>query len=152
MNRALAAVFLLLCSRSAGATVTWPLDLTVDLSVIRDLSAETALEVRVFGVEMVEIPEGAFTLGDPDPAALKFAAFYRSNAAGSPDGLIEIRSEAAIEVGAAMGALNYQVEQPEYQGNRQGRSSTSREACESARFRWVTLLDAALKDPTVTGG
>jgi hypothetical protein len=85
VNRALAAVFLLLCSRSAGATVTWPLDLTVDLSVIRDLSAETALEVRVFGVEMVEIPEGAFTLGDPDPAALKFAAFYRSNAAGSPD-------------------------------------------------------------------
>ena len=100
--------------------VIWSLDLTVDLSLIRDLSADSALETRVFGVEMVQIPEGAFTLGDPDPAALKFAAFYRSNAAGSPDGLIEIRSEEAIEVGAAMGALNYQVEHPEYQGDRQG--------------------------------
>ena len=100
--------------------VIWSLDLTVDLSLIRDLSADSALETRVFGVEMVQIPEGAFTLGDPDPAALKFAAFYRSNAAGSPDGLIEIRSEEAIEVGAAIGALNYQVEHPEYQGDRQG--------------------------------
>ena len=115
----LVGLFLSAASPMRGP-VTWSLDLTVDLSLIRDLSADTALETRVFGVEMVQIPEGAFTLGDPDPAALKFAAFYRSNAAGSPDGLIEIRSEEAIEVGAAMGALNYQVEQSEYQGDRQG--------------------------------
>ena len=85
--------------------VIWSLNLTVDLSLNRNLSADSALETRVFGVEMVQIPEGAFTLGDPDPAALKFAAFYRSNAAGSPEGLIEFDPRRRSRLGV-MGALD----------------------------------------------
>jgi formylglycine-generating enzyme required for sulfatase activity len=112
-------VFVFAASPMRGL-VEWPLDLTVDLGAIRDLAADTTLDVRAFAVEMVYVPEGAFTIGDPDAAAVKFAAFYRSNASGRPDGLVEIRSEDAIAVGPVVGALYYQVEHPEYEGDREG--------------------------------
>lgn len=82
--------------------------------------ADATLEARVFGVEMVYVPDGAFTLGDPDPAALDYGAFFRSNALGQPDGLVTVISEGPIEVGATAGALYYPVKQPEYQGDRKG--------------------------------
>ena len=100
--------------------VEWPVALTVDLSGGAPLPPDTALEARVYGVEMVYIPEGPFTLGDPDPAAVDFAAFYRSDASGQPAGLFEVRSEAAFPVGASTGALYYKVREPQYQGDRQG--------------------------------
>jgi formylglycine-generating enzyme required for sulfatase activity len=112
-------VFVFSASPMRGA-VEWPLDLEVDLDQLRDLTADASVDVRVFAVEMVYVPEGSFTLGDPDPASLKFASVYRSNASGLPDGLIEVRSEEAISVGPTTGSLYYQVQQPEYQGDRQG--------------------------------
>ncbi len=114
-----AGVFCLPAASYRGA-LEWPLDLTVDLTGLDTLKPETRLDVRAFALEMVFIQEGGFTLGDPDPAALKFAAFYRSDATGQPNGLISVRSEEAISVGPNAGSLYYQVEHPEYEGDRQG--------------------------------
>ncbi len=75
-------------------------------------------ELEVFGIEMVYITEGPFTLGDPDTTALNFGAFYRSGADGTPDGLAQITSEGSFSVGP--GSLYYRSQQPEYQGDQQG--------------------------------
>ena len=81
----------------------------------------TVAAVRVFGLEMVQIPSGSFTLGDPDPrAALDFAAVYRSNAAGEPDGLFTIASEGPVDVGGSGGSLYYKAKTPQYEGDRLG--------------------------------
>ncbi|PHN00840.1 formylglycine-generating enzyme family protein [Flavilitoribacter nigricans] len=75
---------------------------------------------QVYGLEMVYIPAGGFTLGSPDDPAREKAAFYRSDAAGEPDGLFEIRSEAAIPVGPNAGELYYWSENALYNGDQQG--------------------------------
>ena len=77
-------------------------------------------EVRVFGIEMVYIPPGPFTLGDPDPAALPFNAVYRSDARGEPEGLFRVTSEGPIEVGPRRGAFFYKTLLPQYEGDRLG--------------------------------
>ena len=76
--------------------------------------------MTVYGIEMVHIPEGSFTLGSPDEPAIKNAAFYKSDANGNPDGLITVESEAAIPVGAEKGQLYYWSEEALYNGDQQG--------------------------------
>jgi formylglycine-generating enzyme required for sulfatase activity len=97
--------------------VSWPIEMVVSVG---NVPAGTALDVRVFGLEMVYVPEGPFTIGDPDPAALEYSAFYRSDAQGKPDGLVRIASEDAIAVGPQAGALYYQVKDARYEGDRLG--------------------------------
>lgn len=77
-------------------------------------------DVRVFGLEMVYVPAGAFTLGDPDPVAVDFSAVYRSTNRGEPAGLFQITSEDAIRVGPFEGALFYRANLPQYEGDRLG--------------------------------
>ena len=76
--------------------------------------------VRVFGLEMVHVPGGAFTLGDPEPVALDFNAVFRSDARGEPAGLFRIGSESAIPVGPQEGSLLYRTKNPQYEGDRLG--------------------------------
>ena len=76
--------------------------------------------LTVLGIEMVYIPQGEFIIGSPDEAAIKRAAFYKSDADGNPDGLLSIRSENAIQVGPEKGALYYWSEQALYNGDQQG--------------------------------
>lgn len=76
--------------------------------------------LSVHGIEMVYIPKGPFTLGSPDTSAIKRAAFYESDAAGKPQGLIKIDSEESIPVGAKAGALYYWSETALYNGDQQG--------------------------------
>jgi len=76
--------------------------------------------LSVHALEMVYIPEGPFTLGDPDTLALQYNAFYRSGQEGQFDGLYTIRSEEEIEVGPGEGALYYRSEAPIYNGDQQG--------------------------------
>ena len=73
---------------------------------------------QVFGIEMVYVPQGPFSLGEPGTKALDYGAFYRSGADGNPDGLIRVTSENAIPVGNASGALNYK--KGEYVGDALG--------------------------------
>lgn len=112
--------FFLYPAATHRGSVRWPIEMSVDLSALGNVPPGGPLEARVFGLEMVYVPRGPFTLGDPDPAALEFGAFYKSDAAGKPSGLFTIDSEAAFNVGPAAGALYYNVQQPEYQGDREG--------------------------------
>lgn len=79
---------------------------------------ENTLEVHA--LEMVYIPEGPFTLGDPDTLALQYNAFYRSGNGGQFAGLYTINSEEEIKVAPEEGALYYRSETPLYNGDQKG--------------------------------
>ena len=84
---------------------------------IRELTRKT----EAYGIEMVYIPEGGFTLGDPDTTALNFYSFYKSGPDGSYDGLYEIESEnEPIRVGADEGHLYYRSNSAQYRGDQEG--------------------------------
>ncbi|HMQ47664.1 MAG TPA: SUMF1/EgtB/PvdO family nonheme iron enzyme [Saprospiraceae bacterium] len=102
--------------------VAWRLRIALDPAFTQDRELNLwHCRLEAFGVEMVQIPEGAFTLGDPDTTALRFGALYRSGGAGRPDGLFSITSEdQSVVVGEAAGQLCYRNPQPEYQGDLQG--------------------------------
>ena len=76
--------------------------------------------LTVYPLEMVYIPEGGFSVGSPDEAAIKRAAFYQSDANGQPKGTFTISSESPIEVGAKENALYYWSETALYNGDQQG--------------------------------
>ena len=86
----------------------------------QNLSRNRLNGLTVHGVEMVLIPEGTFTLGSPDEAAIKKASFYKSDANGNPDGLITISSEDEIKVAPEAGALYYWSENSLYNGDQKG--------------------------------
>lgn len=95
--------------------------LTVDLGTLRENERELPhLAVHVLGVEMVYVPDGAFSVGNPDPRSAERAAFYRSTADGTFGGPFRIESEAPIDVAPRDGALYYQTRYPEYEGDRNG--------------------------------
>ena len=100
--------------------VSWNLTVELDKSIIDRTPLNT--EIKVYAIEMVYIPEGGFTLGDPDPAALKYASFYESDDSGQPKGLFSIESEdQQIKIAPESGALYHQPgEQPIYTGDRTG--------------------------------
>lgn len=75
---------------------------------------------QVYGLEMVYIPEGAFTLGSPDKAAKEKAAFFRSDGSDNNAGLYQVKSEASIPVGPEAGSLYYWSENALYNGDQQG--------------------------------
>ena len=82
--------------------------------------ASTQLEGRVVGIEMVYVPAGPFSLGDPDPRSLDYAAFYRSDANGGAAGLLRLTSEAEIRIAPEAGALYYRTRYAQYEGDRAG--------------------------------
>jgi len=94
--------------------------LKLDMGSLGGINANASIEV--FALEMVYIPEGGFTLGDPDPLALTFASFYKSDDQGNPNGLFKIDSEdQVIEVGPTAGNLYHKSgRQPQYTGDRTG--------------------------------
>lgn len=100
-------------------------DLNYKLQILLDTSTQKidfrrARGFKVFGVEMVYIPQGSFTLGSPEAAAEEKAAFYKSDEKGRPDGLVIIKSEAEIEVSPKTGKLYYWSEYDLYNGDRGG--------------------------------
>lgn len=76
--------------------------------------------LSVHALEMVYIPEGKFTLGSPDEAAIKRASFYKSDARGEPNGLVTISSESSLTVAAKEGGLYYWSESVLYNGDQKG--------------------------------
>ncbi|MBO6576590.1 MAG: SUMF1/EgtB/PvdO family nonheme iron enzyme [Rhodothermales bacterium] len=78
-------------------------------------------EIAAYAVEMVYIPEGPVELGDPDPRALDYGAFFRSDASGRPAGTFRITAaDQEIPVGPDAGSLYYQVRRDIYQGDQSG--------------------------------
>ena len=64
--------------------------------------------LRAFGLEMVYIPGGANTLGDPDTSAYAEGAFYRIGADGNPAGPYRLERESdLIAIAPREGALHY---------------------------------------------
>ena len=98
--------------------IAWRVSLVLDAEAFNQRFAQARLEA--YGIEMVYIPEAAFTLGDPDTTSHRFGAFYESDASGEPKGLIQINSEDEIAVGPTDGALHYRSQTRAYQGDQQG--------------------------------
>ncbi len=81
--------------------------------------AAAQVEASVIGLEMVYVPAGPFFIGDPDPASVAQAAFYRSNAQGQHAGLFRVADEKAVQVANTEGALFYQSP-TQYTGDQRG--------------------------------
>jgi formylglycine-generating enzyme required for sulfatase activity len=107
---------------SAGAVyrgdVDWQITLDLQTALREGETPTGSMEAMVFGVEMVYIPAGPFTIGDPDARSIEGNAFYRSDAQGKHAGVLRITSEAAIPVGPQPGSLYYKTSQ--YAGDGQG--------------------------------
>lgn len=100
--------------------VDWDVKLKLDHSSFSQLTPD--MQVEVFAMEMVYIPAGGFTTGDPDPAAIAFNSFYKSNDSGGYNGQYKINSEdQVIEIGPKSGALYYNAGRyPIYTGDQKG--------------------------------
>src|SRR4029453_17355743 len=108
--------------RAAAATHRGDLagDVVLELdtaSLPNNVRASAALEARAFGIEMVWVPDGPFSVGDRDTTSVSHAAFYRSTAGGGHGGPYRITSEAAIRVAPEEGALYYRASAAQYQGD-----------------------------------
>lgn len=100
--------------------VEWTLRLQFDPKSIGEFDSWEGQWI-LNAIEMVYIPAGAFTLGDPDTTALTNGSFFRSGPNGKYDGLFEVLSEnQEIPIGNQTGSLNYRAAKPEYQGDGKG--------------------------------
>lgn len=77
-------------------------------------------DFRVYGIEMVHIPQGGFSVGDPDTTALAYGAMYHPNAKGEFDGTIKINKETQVLKVAEDGDLFYRVGSHNYEGDQKG--------------------------------
>lgn len=101
--------------------VDWTVRVALDTALLsnRNFNLNEA-RIAIYGCEMVYIPEGAFTLGDPDTTALRFGAFYRADGNGNRAGLYQIAAEkSSLAVGKAKDALYYRSDTG-YEGDRSG--------------------------------
>jgi formylglycine-generating enzyme required for sulfatase activity len=75
-----------------------------------------------YGIEMVLIPEGKFTIGEKDSTLTrKNASFFKSDSKGKPIGFFTIENEEnSIEIAAKANALYYLAETKAYQGDQSG--------------------------------
>jgi formylglycine-generating enzyme required for sulfatase activity len=89
-------------------------------SLPENMRSSGGLEARVYGIEMVFVPDGPFSIGDHDTASVAHAAFYRSKPNGEHGGPLRITSEAAIRVAPEDGALYYHANLAQYEGDRGG--------------------------------
>ncbi len=71
---------------------------------------DSGVDVLMWGVDMVKVPEGAFAVGGAEGSSMTYQAF---RAGGTDDEPFTIASEAAIEVGDATGQLAYSVAEGE---------------------------------------
>ena len=110
--------FFIFTSESYRGDVNYKLQVMLDTA--QRISRNRVRGLSVFGIEMVYIPEGTFTLGSPDQASIKRASLYQSDEEGEPRGLYKISSEDKIEVGPKENALYYWSENELYNGDQQG--------------------------------
>ncbi|MEL7532773.1 MAG: SUMF1/EgtB/PvdO family nonheme iron enzyme [Bacteroidota bacterium] len=96
----------------------YKLEVVIDTSGVRGFDYRWAQNLKVYGIEMVYVPEGPFAIGDPDPLSNQYSAYYEVT--GSGQQTMQISSEAAIEVGDEKGKLYYQVKDSIYQGDQSG--------------------------------
>lgn len=97
--------------------VKWRIKVELDVSKFPDLNLSSSVFASAFGIEMVHIPQGSFSVGDVNPLAQTNAAFYKY---GTQD-FYEIKSEEPIAVAPATGNLYYNNEpDAQYRGDAKG--------------------------------
>jgi len=104
---------------SVSARIKLDIDMT---GVPERVRASPQLEGKVFGIEMVYIPEGPFSIGDKDVKSTEYAAFYKSDASGNHAGPFRLTSEAEVRVAPEAGVLYYRVNPntAQFEGDRAG--------------------------------
>ncbi|MGZ8550157.1 MAG: SUMF1/EgtB/PvdO family nonheme iron enzyme [Chitinophagaceae bacterium] len=103
--------------------VRWTVELSLDTAILGETNFNPGNRlIDVFGIEMVQIPQGAFTLGEADTvAAWKNYSLFESDGNGRPGGLWKVNNEKEnIPVGNQKGNLFYNVQMPIYQGDQKG--------------------------------
>ncbi len=111
--------FFIYPSKTHRGDVDFKLQIQIDTTT-QKIQGNKIRGMKVHGIEMVYIPQGSFTLGSPDKAAIERAALYKSDDQGNPDGLIKISGEDEIAVGPTKGALYYWSKNALYNGDQQG--------------------------------
>jgi formylglycine-generating enzyme required for sulfatase activity len=78
--------------------------------------------IGAYGIEMVMVPSGKFTLGDPDTATTKpYFSLYKSGPNGAFKGLFQVEDEKqSINIAPSDGNLYYHSETKLYQGDQTG--------------------------------
>lgn len=109
--------FFIYPAESHRGDVKWRVSVKLDSSAAENRYRRAKLEV--YGIEMVYVPQGPFSLGDPDTTSLGFGAFYEADANGRASGLFRIKSEDQIQIGKGKGQLYYR-RQNQYQGDQNG--------------------------------
>jgi formylglycine-generating enzyme required for sulfatase activity len=109
-------------SQKYRGSVRWTIEVSLDTSIFSEPNFNPGSKLmEVYGIEMVKIPQGSFTLGDPDTAAYRNHALFVSDGRGRPAGLKRIESETdSIVIGGGKGQLYYHVQTPLYQGDQKG--------------------------------
>ena len=111
--------FFIFPSGEFRGTADYKLQILLD-TANQEISWRKLNGLQVFGVEMVYIPQGAFTLGSPDEESIRRASFYKSDNDGNPAGLFTVSSEASINVSPTNGNFYYWSEEALYNGDQQG--------------------------------
>ena len=95
--------------------ITWKLKIMLDKSAI-DMNRVSFL--KVFGIEMVNVPEGSFYIGDSDTSIHKKGGIFSYDTKGP----FKISNETStIEVGEKPGAIFYSnANLPQYRGDQKG--------------------------------
>lgn len=104
-------------------TVKWSIELLLDTAILREANFNPNNRlVDVFGIEMVQIPQGAFTVGEADTvAAWKNYSLFVSDGNGRPDGLWKMNDEKeAITIAKEKDNLYYNAETTIYHGDQKG--------------------------------
>lgn len=106
-------------------TVRW--SLVIQLEDVREDANFRYLNylMGVHGIEMVYIPEGKLTLGEPDSSQTRqLFHLYKSDANGKQKGMFTVEAEnQVIAIGPKENQLYYQVQTPLYQGDQRGELS-----------------------------
>lgn len=101
----------------------WTIELALDTNILRETTFNpNSRLIDAYGIEMVHIPQAAFTIGEADTAAAwKNYSLFISNGNGRPAGLWKVKAENEnIPVGKEKGNLYYNVQTPLYQGDQMG--------------------------------
>ena len=115
-------LFIYSASKHRGQ-VRWTIELALDTAILREqgFNANARL-VNVYGIEMVQIPQGPFTIGEADTAAAwRNYSLFISDGNGKPGGLKRISNEEEnIKVGKEQGDLYYNSQVAIYHGDQKG--------------------------------
>ena len=115
--------FFIYPSAKYRGNIRWTIEVALDTAILNERGFNpNSRVINVFGIEMVQIPEAAFTIGEADTAAARrnFALFL-SDENGKPAGLWKINSETEpIPVSREKGKLFYNSQVALYNGDQKG--------------------------------